>query len=165
MSAYFRLRVLFLSLLLCGCRSIEGPTPELTLPGECEENCAHYKLRAPGEDYAQKGLLGQVFFSFDGVAVTGENRDTLEAIAVDLRERPEKSLLLVGYSDWQGTEEYNRNLSRKRAESVAEFLQTLGIAKNRLQIEARGSSESSMGLAKDQTRFDRRVDVFSRQMD
>ena len=50
-------------------------------------------------------------------------------------------LRIEGHTDSRGTEQYNQALSRRRAESVKEFLVDQGIDRHRLTIEGRGESD------------------------
>ncbi|MDB4976527.1 MAG: Flagellar motor rotation protein MotB [Myxococcaceae bacterium] len=87
-------------------------------------------------------LLAPVLFRYDsdkleptGVAMLHEVSHTLEA-------RPDIKLVQVaGFADKRGDAEYNRALSRRRAERVQAWLIEHGIAPERLQVEARGASE------------------------
>ena len=49
-----------------------------------------------------------------------------------------QGVTLRGYTDQSGTATYNLELSRKRAEAVAAYLQQLGIARELITVEARG---------------------------
>jgi OOP family OmpA-OmpF porin len=122
---------------------------------------AHYRFHAPGGDYGHRDLLGQVFFAFDGATIGAEDKELLRGIAAELNAHPERTVTLIGYSDWQGQEKYNLRLSQKRADVVAEFLRSEGVAPDHIHTDARGAQDSPEGLAKNQARFDRRVDILS----
>jgi len=55
-----------------------------------------------------------------------------------LRNAPPYRLLITGHSDNQGHSEFNKVLSKKRAEQVGRYLQIMGIDKNRIEISAVG---------------------------
>ncbi|MBV9912755.1 MAG: OmpA family protein [Sinobacteraceae bacterium] len=94
--------------------------------------------------------------------------DTIEAQAVPpllklgalAAALPDASVRIVGYADPRGSTHYNMELSRRRAQAVAEVLAMSGIDPQRLIVEARGSAEaeSSPGDA-DGNALDRRVSV------
>jgi len=53
----------------------------------------------------------------------------------------ETTILVVGHSDTLGDEEFNRILSLRRAEAVAEYLRNGGVPSGKLKVDGRGSSE------------------------
>ena len=58
--------------------------------------------------------------------------------------------------DWYGTEEYNLALGDLRANSVANYLQDLGIDPIRINTVSTGSLEAQIGLSKTNSKKDRR---------
>jgi outer membrane protein OmpA-like peptidoglycan-associated protein len=83
------------------------------------------------------GLL----FDYDSDAVKGAARENLTDLAASLQKYPNTEILIVGHTDAQGSDSYNLDLSRRRAESARRFLSTQGIASNRIRTEGRGESE------------------------
>jgi hypothetical protein len=69
---------------------------------------------------------------------------TLEQAAAALRDDPALHLLIIGHADEDNTEEYNRALSRRRAEHTRDRIVALapGVAA-RLHVEARGEWDAS----------------------
>jgi len=59
------------------------------------------------------------------------------------------SLELTGHTDTTGTEKYNKNLSVKRAQYVADKLTGTGIAKSKLVVQGAGYSQTLPGEAGD----------------
>ncbi len=94
--------------------------------------------------------------------------DTIEAQAVPpllklgalAAALPDASVRIVGYADPRGSQHYNMELSRRRAQAVAEVLAMSGIDPQRLIVEARGKTEaeSAAGDA-DGNALERRVSV------
>ncbi|MGM0376234.1 MAG: OmpA family protein [Bacteroidota bacterium] len=63
-------------------------------------------------------------------------------VAVELREHPDRKVMLYGYSDTTGPSPENMELSRKRCEAVADFLENdLGIDPGRIEIIPRGDED------------------------
>ncbi|WP_103029275.1 OmpA family protein [Salinibacter altiplanensis] len=83
------------------------------------------------------GLL----FDFDSSALRDEARRNLTEFAESMAEFEETNILVVGHTDAQGAEDYNRELSNRRAESATSYLGTLGVAANRLTSVGRGETE------------------------
>jgi outer membrane protein OmpA-like peptidoglycan-associated protein len=65
---------------------------------------------------------------------------SLERVADVLRNYPERRVLIEGFTDSQGNEQYNIDLSRRRANAVKEQLQALGVSDGRIETRALGES-------------------------
>ena len=99
------------------------------------------------------------FFAFDSAELGAQSRETLESVATCLSKGALKGqeVVLVGHTDPQGTDEYNQQLGKTRADSVAEFLKDKGVEKARIDTESEGEEEASGDAA--QWPRDRRVDI------
>jgi OOP family OmpA-OmpF porin len=74
-----------------------------------------------------------LYFDTNRIEIKSESKPTLEQIADLLKREPSLKLLVVGHTDNVGDFESNRDLSQRRAESVANALVTgFGIAPDRL---------------------------------
>jgi len=81
----------------------------------------------------------KVLFDFNEFFLNPEAKKALHVVAEILRENPDKKVLVVGYTDNVGSDEYNMLLSLQRAQSVADFLIYVeGIDRHRIKIEGRG---------------------------
>jgi outer membrane protein OmpA-like peptidoglycan-associated protein len=73
---------------------------------------------------------------------------------------PDAKVRVAGYADIRGSDSVNDALSQRRAEAVAAVLETAGLAKDRLIVEAHGKSEATSAEGDvDGYAFDRRVTV------
>lgn len=62
--------------------------------------------------------------------------------AVDfLQTYPQTSITITGYTDSLGSKEYNLSLSKRRAQSVADYFIKQGINLNRIKVEGKGETE------------------------
>ena len=92
------------------------------------------------------------------------DRDVLQQIATCVTSGPlkGKKLELTGRADPRGTEEYNLALGSRRAGSVGQYLEALGVRKTYLPQTTRGALDATgtdeTGWAKD-----RRVDIMLKQ--
>ncbi len=66
---------------------------------------------------------------------------TLLELQEALRGDPGLRLVLVGHTDAVGTPQYNLDLSRRRAQSVADWLVQQGIPRNRLGVDGKGLTQ------------------------
>jgi peptidoglycan-associated lipoprotein len=76
--------------------------------------------------------LKDVYFDFDSYALRADARETLKANSAWLKANPAAQVQLEGHCDERGTTEYNLALGAKRAQSVKDYLVTLGTAADRL---------------------------------
>ena len=82
-----------------------------------------------------------IFFDVGDIAISAQNRNTLAAVAQSLREHPDANVIIEGHADSSGDEEYNLDLSVRRALAVKDALTSeYGIRPNRLQTVGTGSS-------------------------
>lgn len=82
-----------------------------------------------------------IFFEVGDTTISSQNHDTLTAVAQSLREHPNANVIIEGHADNSGDEEYNLDLSVRRALAVKDALTVkYGIRPNRLQTVGTGSS-------------------------
>lgn len=101
-----------------------------------------------------------VHFEFDRFDITPEAGARLLAGKERLASRPACTLYLHGHADEIGTEQYNLDLSEKRAREVARFLESsLGIPGDHLAIRFHGESRPLDTAGTDEARArNRRVE-------
>jgi OmpA-OmpF porin, OOP family len=80
--------------------------------------------------------LTGVTFAFDSADLTDSSRPVLDGVASGLKQHPLIKVQLQGYTDSKGSFAYNMRLSRRRAESVRQFL--IGDGVDPSQLSARG---------------------------
>ncbi|PHN06725.1 OmpA family protein [Flavilitoribacter nigricans] len=83
------------------------------------------------------GLL----FGFDSYALTATTKSNLQELATTLKEYGDTELTIEGHTDSKGTDSYNLDLSKKRAQSVADYLATLGVSRTRLTTVGYGEQQ------------------------
>lgn len=77
--------------------------------------------------------MDNVLFDFNSDAIKPEYNDELQALGNFLQEHPQAYVILAGFTDPIGSPEYNLQLSRRRVESISNYLQTqFKIAEDRL---------------------------------
>ncbi|MCB1198917.1 MAG: OmpA family protein, partial [Deltaproteobacteria bacterium] len=87
-----------------------------------------------------RGVLKGVVFKSNSPELTLNSKSILEGVATELSKFPDVKVEIQGHSDSAGDENYNLQLSQKRAESVLEFLVGKGV--NRAQLSAVGYGET-----------------------
>lgn len=75
-----------------------------------------------------------IYFDTDKALIKAESKPTLDEIAKMLKQNPRQKILVVGHTDNEGSFEYNKGLSQRRAEAVVERLVgAYGISPKRLR--------------------------------
>ncbi len=77
-------------------------------------------------------VLDQVYFTYDQSTLSEQARDTLATNAALLLTAPKLKVSIEGHCDNRGSDEYNLALGERRAQSVRAYLESLGIAPERL---------------------------------
>jgi outer membrane protein OmpA-like peptidoglycan-associated protein len=84
-------------------------------------------------------LLQQIQFDFDEATIDPGSQPILDEVAQALKDHPEiLSVEVQGHTDEQGTQEYNKRLSQRRADAVRQALVRRGIAADRLSAKGYG---------------------------
>jgi OOP family OmpA-OmpF porin len=96
---------------------------------------------AKGEPKKMVSITLHVEFDFDKDSVKPEYHSDIMEVANFLKKYPKTDVVLEGHTDSEGSDEYNMNLSKKRAESIKKYLvEKFGITASR--ISTRGFGES-----------------------
>lgn len=89
-------------------------------------------------------LTENVYFDVDEFKLTPDAKKTLDELLPSIEN---KNLQITGYSDSLGSENYNLELSNKRAQSVADYLVSKGVnGKNLKPLLAKGETTSAPTL-------------------
>lgn len=95
-----------------------------------------------------------ILFDFDKYEVKDSVKGSLDILAKALSENSDIKLKIDGYTDFIGSDQYNLNLSLKRAQAIKEYLIYKGVIYNNISIEGYGkqnpiaSNETDKGRAK-----------------
>ena len=105
--------------------------------------------------------IKDIRFKFDKVDVRPEFYGELEALAKFLNEHPKTTALIQGFTDNAGRQEYNLNLSRRRAVNIGQYLTTvLNIPPNRYILEWYGPANPIASNDTEEGRqLNRRVEI------
>jgi outer membrane protein OmpA-like peptidoglycan-associated protein len=101
-----------------------------------------------------------IMFDVGKAALKQPSRDELGKLAVILNKYEDTNILLEGHTDATGTDEYNLDLSRQRAQSVSNHLAGVGVNATRFTIMGYGESQPvASNDTEDGRQQNRRVEV------
>ncbi|MES2700746.1 MAG: OmpA family protein [Pseudomonadota bacterium] len=77
--------------------------------------------------------LPDVTFAVDSTTISPAMRDVLDRVAQSMIQYPNSLVDVMGHTDSTGSDQYNLDLSRRRAEAVSNFLVSRGVSRARLE--------------------------------
>ncbi len=99
-------------------------------------------------------------FAFDSSLLPPSADTHIEQLVRVLKENPPAKVIIVGHTDYVGTDEYNQKLSERRAASLASRLVENGIEADRIETSGKGEKEPVATNATSEGRAqNRRVEV------
>jgi outer membrane protein OmpA-like peptidoglycan-associated protein len=105
-------------------------------------------------------MPSNITFDTDQSDVKPNFYETLNSVAIVLEEYNKTLVDVVGHTDSSGSADYNLDLSRQRAASVARYLTSQQLDPNRFSVDGRGKSQpiASNATASGKSR-NRRVEI------
>lgn len=87
-------------------------------------------------------VLENIYYDYDRWNIRPDARPVLDSLATLLQDNPDIALIeLTSHTDCRGSDEYNEDLSQKRAESAVEYLIHAGVSVDRLTARGYGESQ------------------------
>ncbi len=124
----------------------EGPEYDFSdKPAELQKNLEDLGAKKVGEDDVLISVPGDILFDFDKWNIRPEAEETLNKIAKAIIDLKKTKVFIEGHTDSKGSDEYNLELSRKRADSVRDWFFWEGSFKgdlSRVQFMTKGFGES-----------------------
>jgi outer membrane protein OmpA-like peptidoglycan-associated protein len=114
-----------------------------------------------GEDSLKVTVRNDVLFDFNSAGLRSSSRDQLREMASVFEKYPDTTIAVQGYTDSTGSSNYNQRLSERRASSVSNYLENLGVRGSRLDAYGYGESrpKASNNTASGR-QLNRRVEIF-----
>ena len=117
------------------------------------------KFPEPKNDAVVGGYYAPIGFEFDSSVLKTESYSTLDKLAKELRDS-NGTVTLDGYASAEGTEEYNLNLSKDRANAVKQYLVNAGVAASSINANGYGEANPIASNATEEGRVqNRRVEI------
>jgi len=105
------------------------------------------RLRNSGVSVTRSGnqivlnMPGNITFRTDSADISDSFYEVLNSVVLVLNEYQKTSIDVVGHTDNVGADNYNQQLSERRARSVAEYMAGQGVLPARLLIAGRGENQ------------------------
>jgi len=123
-----------------------GGTAGVLIGNHMDKQAAEMKKDMSGAEIERVGE--GIKITFDSGILFATNSTTLESaaktniqkFAAILNKYPDTNILVTGYTDSDGTDEYNQTLSERRAEAVSNYAAAQGVSSSRLSIVGFGES-------------------------
>jgi succinyl-CoA synthetase beta subunit len=118
------------------------PTPAVVTPAATPEPAPVPAAVAVGKDVCKDKIVPvDVKFVTNKDEISAESLKELAAVAKQLATCPAIKTRVEGHTDSKGSDESNMTLSQKRADAVANYLTTQGLAKQRVSAKGYGESK------------------------
>lgn len=114
-----------------------------------------------GAGVGGSAYMPSVYFPFNSANIPNANEERLATIALAMKNNSSMSIRLIGHADVRGTEQYNMELAKRRAQAVKDKLvQIFEIDESRITVDSQGEADP---LAKPRENYsiNRRVDVIA----
>jgi len=108
-------------------------------------------------------VKNDVLFDYNSAALRSASRSSLREMANVFEQYPNTTIAVEGFTDSTGSASYNERLSERRASSVANYLESLGVRSSRLdtigygETHPRASNSTASGR-----QLNRRVEIHIR---
>ncbi len=93
------------------------------------------------EEEEFKANVQDIFYDYDTADIRAEGQATLSRDASYLASHPDIKIVIGGYCDERGSNEYNLALGQNRADAAKTALVTAGIAPNRIRVISYGKEK------------------------
>ena len=98
--------------------------------------------------------LNEIFFEFDKNNITKEGAFELDKLVQVLKNNPTMEIMVKSHTDSRGSDEYNLNLSDRRAKATVQYVISKGVEKARITGKGYGESEPKMNCKENCTEED-----------
>lgn len=121
------------------------------------------EVSRPSEGEIDVRLTSDILFDVDSAGLRSESRSTLRDLAANFARYPDELIDVEGHTDSTGTTEHNQMLSRRRANSVRDFLIDGGVPGRDITAVGYGETRPKASNATSEGRqVNRRVQIHIR---
>lgn len=112
-----------------------------------QEEKLRQQTAGTGVEVARQGdnvilnMPGHVTFATDSAQISPAFQGTLDQVATTIAEYRDTRVQVAGHTDSTGSESYNQQLSQRRAQAVADYLASRGVATTRIATIGYGETQ------------------------
>lgn len=177
MNKYLFIAAIFLSFSVSGCATKTAPQATTALPSAEKSTAiadetitqpkhtssvvesAEIADRRAGSPDASGITMEPVYFDFDSFLLSETSRASLVNTSQIFLQNRDLKAIVAGHCDDRGSEMYNIALGEKRALSVKNYLATLGVEPDRLEVVSYGEEKpATSGFDETSRGLNRRVE-------
>ena len=89
-------------------------------------------------------VLNNVLFDFDKSTLKPEGKAEIDKLVAEMNKFGGDSVVIIGHTDWIGTDAYNMALGQRRADAVANYMKAAGIDASRIGAKSMGESQPAV---------------------
>lgn len=134
---------------------------------DAQERKLREQLQGTGVQVVREGnnirliMPGNITFETDSYNLRPDFYPVLNSVAIVLAKYADTTMRLTGHTDSTGSKAYNQTLSERRAQSVADYLVTQQVARNRMLVQGMGFEQPIADNATPEGRAaNRRVELY-----
>lgn len=124
--------------MMAGAKGYLNAKQEFT--SDIAEEDAEYEVDFMLASVTKPVVVENIFYDFDRATLRPESKTALDELAQVLRDNPNVTIEMASHTDRKGSEQYNIDLSSRRAKAVIDYLISVGISPDRLQSQGYGKS-------------------------
>jgi len=98
------------------------------------------ELHAQKTERGMVVTIGDVLFATDRAELNANGMATVRKLAEVMMQNPDRTVMVEGFTDSTGTAAHNKDLSERRAASVAQALASLGVPRERIGMRGYGEA-------------------------
>lgn len=122
-------------------KTIKVSTKDLNLDPDEKSYTINIEVKLDKIFYDQEIVLKEIYYDYDKWAIVDAAKPTLDRLSTILKDNPQIRIQLSSHTDCRGEDDYNAELSQKRAQSAVLYLVDRGIAFGRMQAQGYGESQ------------------------
>jgi peptidoglycan-associated lipoprotein len=124
--------------------STQSTSSSSSAPSASSGTPAQQGLAPDSQEYLVVNVGDRVFFDFDKSDIKSDSAETLKRQAAWMKSNPNVTVIVEGHCDERGTREYNLALGERRANSVREYLISLGVSAARIETISYGKERPAV---------------------
>jgi outer membrane protein OmpA-like peptidoglycan-associated protein len=129
----------------------------------CEEKVAEAAPPPPPPPppvHKKVELQADTYFDFNKATLKPEGKEKLDDVVREMKADPRIKALVEGHTDSIGSEAYNQKLSERRANAVADYMESKGIDSSRITTKGWGKTKPvASNKTKEGRAQNRRVEI------